>query len=94
MDRRRIGLVGVVLLLGFATGACVDNVEVCQEWAQSMDCGGVDFGDLVSCEDYKRRHCYLYDYFDCLTDNTSCDESSGVVDTSLWRECEPLDPCG
>lgn len=82
------------LLLGLAAAGCVDNVELCEEWVASMDCGDVDFADLVACDDYQRRHCSLYDYFDCLSENAICDDSAGTVDTSLWSECEPLDPCG
>lgn len=91
---RMIGRALLALGLGLAAGGCVDNVELCEEWAASMDCGGVDFGDLVTCDDYKGRHCSLYDYFDCLAENAVCDDDAGTVNTDLWRECEPLDPCG
>jgi hypothetical protein len=84
----------LVVLLGWGAVGCVNNVELCEEWAASMDCGGVEFGDLVTCDDFRARHCYLYDYFDCLTENASCDDENGSVDTSLWDECEPLDSCG
>jgi hypothetical protein len=80
------------LVLGLGAAGCVDNVTLCEEWVASMECGDTDFDDLVTCEDYQGRHCSLYDYFDCLTENAVCDGSA--VDTSMWSECEPLDSCG
>jgi len=69
------------------------NVETCLDWADAMDCGDTDFEALVSCEDLGDLECDALDYITCLTDNTTCDDSTGIVDISDWVNCEPLRAC-
>ena len=76
------------------TGTPFDNVSACENWVEALSCGDYDFGSSVSCESYRNvTTCDISDYFDCLTDNTSCDTNTGIPDFSNWQSCTPLATC-
>jgi hypothetical protein len=72
-------------------GGTVDNVAACDELIESLECGGADFGQYVSCSSYASLSCSLVDYFECLSDNFAC--SDGVFDPSGWTSCASLAMC-
>jgi hypothetical protein len=76
-------------LLAFALAACgkPDNVGACEDWLDAVECGDYDYSTVVDCSTYEDYDCDVSAYFDCLTDNTVCDESTGVPDTSGWTAC-------
>ena len=84
-------------VLGLALSACpsFDNVAACEEWLASMECGDQDFSGLVDCEIYSADSypCDVADYFNCLTDNGSCDDALGIYDSSGWVDCTDLAAC-
>jgi hypothetical protein len=69
------------------------NVAACEDWLSAMECGDTDFSQLVSCDVYVNTSCDISDYFDCLAEETSCDEETGIVDTSEWLNCIDLAEC-
>ena len=71
--------------------APVDNVDACEAWVDAYECGGFDIGQSLNCDLYADATCDLSDYFDCLTDNTSC--TNGFPDTSGWPACVDLATC-
>lgn len=71
----------------------VNNVAACEDWAASVSCTDHDFTAMVDCSRFDGFECDTTDYFDCLTARTTCDASTGEVDTSRWLECEPTLPC-
>lgn len=81
--------------LALALSACgYDNVGACEDWVASMECGDYDYSSVVDCSVYEDYNCDVADYFDCLTDNTTCDDATGVADMSGWTECTSLAACG
>ncbi len=74
-----------------STGA--QNVAACEEWLASMSCGDTDYSTLVSCDAYEEITCDVSDYFDCLTENTTCDEDLGVADLTGWTVCTDYAVC-
>lgn len=82
----------VISVLGLA--ACApDNVGACEDWLTSMECGDYDYSTVVDCNVYKDYACDVSDYFTCLSDNTTCDDATGVADTTGWTECTSLAAC-
>jgi hypothetical protein len=75
-------------------GGAADNVGACEDWLAAMDCGTTDFSSLVDCNAYANTTCDISDYFQCLTDGTTCDEATGVVDMTGWADCADLASCG
>ncbi len=71
-----------------------DNVQACQDWLDAYSCGEYDFSDSVDCGLYSNYGCDVSDYFDCLTENTFCDEETGVPETSGWTNCTDYADCG
>jgi hypothetical protein len=71
-----------------------DNQAVCQAWVDSMTCGNVDFSQYIDCSIYANTPCDISDYFQCLTDNTVCNEAWGAVDPSGWTRCQSKATCG
>ncbi len=69
------------------------NVQACEEWVEAVSCGEYDFSTSVDCSVYEDSACDISDYFDCLTDNTICDEETGVPDMSGWGECTDYASC-
>jgi hypothetical protein len=69
-----------------------DNVGACKAWIANYDCGGFDIGQSLNCDLYADTACDISDYFDCLSDNTSC--TNGFPDTSGWADCIDLAMCG
>ncbi len=70
-----------------------DNVGACEDWLASMECGDYDFSEVVDCSAYADYPCDISDYFDCLAENGSCDEDTGVYDSSGWGDCADLASC-
>jgi hypothetical protein len=70
-----------------------DNVAACEDWIDAASCGSFDFSTTVDCDLYAATLCDIADYFDCLTDNTFCDEALGYPDTTGWTECTALAQC-
>ena len=81
-----------ILLLSLAfvgMTACKDvgkaNVESCESWIDSQNCGDYDFSGDIVCSSYEELECDISGYFDCLSDNTSCD--GDMPDISGWSAC-------
>ena len=83
-----------ILLLSLAfvgMTACKDvgkeNVESCEAWVDSQSCGEYDFSSALGsgCSYYEDLDCDISGYFDCLTENTSCD--GDLADISGWTSC-------
>jgi len=70
-----------------------DNVASCEAWVDSVSCGTTDFSTLVNCSVYEETTCDISDYFTCLTDNGTCDEATGVYDSSGWAQCASQATC-
>lgn len=87
----------LVILSALALAACGNtgkkNVEACEDWLAATTCGDYDFSTSVSCSVYEDYDCDVADYFDCLTDNTTCDESTGIPDVTGWADCATLASC-
>ncbi len=87
----------ILLLSALALSACTSvgqkNVEACQDWIAASSCGDTDFSGYLTCSDYESLTCDISGYFDCLTVNTTCDESTGTVDTSGWGSCAEETTC-
>ena len=89
----------MILLGGLLGGlvACANageaNVAACEDWVASMECGDTDYSTLVTCSSYSETTCDISEYFDCLSDNTTCDEDLGVADTTGWADCTDLAVC-
>jgi hypothetical protein len=77
----------------FSSSSGADNVGACEDWLASMECGDYDFSELVDCSIYSDTPCDISDYFDCLAENGSCDEDTGVYDSSGWADCADLASC-
>lgn len=98
---QRLGLATVLLLSGcFGTvggnGAIDDdddNGTACRKFVDSVQCGTYDASSSIRCGEYETAECALADYFDCLSQNWSCDPASGKVDTSDWSRCASLATC-
>ncbi|MEM9458464.1 MAG: hypothetical protein AAGF11_30080 [Myxococcota bacterium] len=76
---------------GGDNGGAIDNVGACEEWIDASDCGEYDWSSVIDCSIYADLPCNINDYFNCLTDNTSCVE--GIPDTSGWANCYQLATC-
>ncbi len=70
-----------------------DNVQACEEWVGSFSCGDYYLSGVVDCSVYSETVCDVSDYFDCLAENTDCDEDLGIVDTTGWTSCADLASC-
>ena len=77
--------------------ACKDagqaNVDSCETWVADVSCGETDFSGLVDCTIYEETDCDISGYFDCLTSNGSCDDATGVYDSSGWTTCASEATC-
>jgi len=81
------------LVMASACSKGKKNVAACEDWLASMSCGDTDYTTLVSCDAYEETTCDISEYFDCLTENTTCDEDLGVADMSGWTECTSYTTC-
>jgi hypothetical protein len=68
-----------------------DNVGACEGWIESAECGDYDWSQSVDCSAYANLACDISDYFNCLNENTGCND--GIPDTSGWTECYALASC-
>ena len=84
-------ITNIVLAFGIAGCGGYDNVASCEAWVEKMTCGNTDFSTLVVCSNYNEIDCDVSEYFDCLTENFSCD--MGVADTAGWVACAALAVC-
>lgn len=95
--RKVLAIFFVLVICSLALPACesADNVAACESWLDSMECGTQDFSTLVDCEIYSpdTYPCDVSDYFDCLTDEGSCDEDLGIYDAAGWTSCADLASC-
>ena len=89
----RLLLFSVLLTLTACKDVGKANVDSCESWVASMECGTTDFSSLVGCEAYEDYDCDVSDYFNCLSENTTCDEDLGVPDVLGWSECIALAEC-
>ncbi|MFO8072123.1 MAG: hypothetical protein R6V85_09635 [Polyangia bacterium] len=69
------------------------NVVACEDWLASLECGETDFSGLVDCSVYADYPCDISDYFNCLAEEGSCDEDTGVYDSTGWADCADLATC-
>ena len=89
----------VVLVAGLIFVGCgddddaADNVGACEDWVAAMECGDFDITQYIDCAIYEETACDISDYFDCLTDNTTCDEATGMLDMTGWGECVSKAQC-
>ncbi len=74
-------------------GLWYDNVQACEDWLDAVSCGEYDFSTSVDCSVYEYTECDITDYFECLVDNTVCDEKTGVPDMSGWGACTEYASC-
>ena len=56
-------------------------------------CGDTDFSTLIDCDAYATVECDLAAYFVCLDEESTCDELTGILDTSGWMNCFDLLEC-
>ncbi|HET6584477.1 MAG TPA: hypothetical protein VFG69_13540, partial [Nannocystaceae bacterium] len=68
-----------------------DNVAACEAWIEGFECDGFDIGQTLHCDEYAGFECDISDYFECLTDNTTC--TMGFPNTSGWAACIDLAMC-
>ena len=80
-----IGVAAVALLAACNPGK--KNVAACEDWLAAMECGDYDFSSSTDCSIYEETECDISEYFTCLTDNTSCDDATGVPDITGWSNC-------
>ncbi len=78
---------------GSGDEADFDNVQACEDWLDSMNCGEFDFSKTADCVHFEENPCDLTDYFDCLFDNMVCDEKTGAPDMSGWSACMDYNSC-
>ena len=78
------------------------NVAACEDWIVDMDekvsqsaCANTDVASLLQggCDNYESSSCDISDYFDCLYDNTECNENSGEINAEGWADCNALLAC-
>ena len=72
-------------------GDAVDNVGACENWIDAAECGDYDWSQSVDCSLYANLACDIADYFNCLSDNTACND--GIPDTAGWTACAELATC-
>ena len=75
-------------------GDSFDNTAACNDWLAAVSCGEFDFTGVVDCSIYANLACDVADYFNCLTNNTTCDEVTGIPDTTGWTQCASLATSG
>ena len=76
---------------GGGDGGAVDNVGACENWIEAAECGDYDWSQSVDCGIYANLACDIADYFNCLSENTACND--GIPDTSGWTACAELATC-
>lgn len=84
----------VLTSLLFLTTSCSEdfnNEAACQDWIDAFSCGDTDISSSVDCSLYADVDCDVSDYFNCLTENTTCE--MGVVDITGWSACYNLATC-
>ncbi len=80
-------IIASTLLFALLGAACSspDNVGACESLAESLSCGSSDVGQYLTCSSFEKYDCDIVDYFDCLEDNSSCEQ--GVADYTGWAAC-------
>lgn len=73
------------------TGCGTDNVGACNDWVAATKCGSTDISSLVNCDLYKDTECDISAYFDCLTENTKCENDT--LDATGWGTCASKAVC-
>jgi len=68
-------LFGIGLAVGCKADSA-DNVGACEDYVAAVNCGDIDVG--IDCSIYKDLDCDISDYFDCLTDNLTCEDMGGT----------------
>lgn len=78
------------------------NVQACEDWIADMDelvaggaCEATDFDALIGggCEQFEDSTCDVSGYFDCLYENTECNEEAGEINAEGWNDCVSLSEC-
>lgn len=69
----------------------LDNVGACNAWVEATKCGSTDIASLVNCDLYKDTDCNISGYFDCLVQNTKCEND--VLDATGWGSCASKAVC-
>ncbi len=90
MIQKTLGLVILICATGCMQGQ--KNVEACEDWLDSVSCGGEDLSAYIDCSTFDEYDCDVADYFDCLSDETTCDEY-GYADVTGWSNCYYLAAC-
>ncbi len=97
-----IGLITVTLATLGLTGCgdSADNVAACEGYVQqinSLECysGAARLDPGSTCGAFDDTDCDISDYFDCLTENTTCMSIGGmsVPDPSGTASCQSLANC-
>jgi len=72
--------------------ACWENRSVTQCYLHTWwwRCGEFAVGSLVDCEALDRHPCDLTPYYECLRENTACDEAYSMPDVSGWSACDAV----
>ena len=92
---KRIAIALCILLMGVVVATRrPSTIAACEDWLDSMECGSYDFTSQVDCKQFESATCDLSDYFECLTDNTRCDEAKSLPDVSAWNTCMSKSKCG
>jgi len=71
---------------GNGDGGSTNNVQACEAFVDSLDCGLPD--GALDCSSYAGVTCDLTEYLDCLADNSAC--TNGMLDPTGWVECVSL----
>jgi hypothetical protein len=78
-----------LVVIGSALAGCGNqikkNIEACEGWNEALAsaCEGADVSAIaLDCTVYDNeayKKCDIAPYFDCLTENTACDEATSIV---------------
>jgi hypothetical protein len=68
-----------------------DNVKACNDWKAAVQCSDLSSLNALDCGQYANVACDISAYFDCLTDNTKC--NNDVLDVSGWGACASMVSC-
>ena len=72
-------------------GGSTDNVSACNSLVDKLDCGGVDLGMFIPCDQYGNLTCDITDYFNCVEEAFEC--TDGMFDASAITPCASMAAC-
>ena len=76
---------------GSGSGGSYDNVAACQEWVDNFECGQFDISGDVSCSSYDVIRCDITIFFECLDENTVCEDGFPSIPFGM---CMSMIDCG